>query len=167
VLTIKRASPLGFILVAIVVAEVIVLMPSRRIDESQPASFATPPQEVNLSIVGFHAVNLDSEGRRGTVDAKEAQIYKEKGFALLKDVDAKIYTRGDNTIRIRAQEGKYYLEKKDIEFLLHEIEHDLFQLLFRKLPVGHTNGGLRNNFFQFFYFKSSSSVFSYEFFGFF
>ena len=115
-LTIKRASPLGFVLVAIVVAEVIVLMPSRRIDESQPASFATPPQEVNLSIVGFHAVNLDSEGRRGTVDAKEAQIYKEKGFALLKDVDAKIYTRGDNTIRIRAQEGKYYLEKKDIEF---------------------------------------------------
>lgn len=115
-LTIKRASPLGFILVAIVVAEVIVLMPSKRIDESQPASFATPPQEVNLSIIGFHAVNLDSEGRKGTIDAKEAEVYKERGFALLKDVDAKIYTKGDNTIRIRAQEGKYYLEKKDIEF---------------------------------------------------
>ncbi len=115
-LTVKRASPLGFVLVAIVVAEVIVFMPSKRIDESQPASFATPRDEVNLSIVGFHAVNLDSEGRRGTVDAKEAEVYKGKGFALLKDVDAKIYTKGDNTIRIRAQEGKYYLDKKDIEF---------------------------------------------------
>ena len=115
-LTVKRASPFGFVLVAIVVAEVIVLMPSKRIDESQPTGFTTPREEVNLSIVGFHAVNLDADGRRGTVDAKEAEVYKEKGFALLKEVDATIYSKGDNTIHIRAQEGKYYLDKKDIEF---------------------------------------------------
>ncbi|HBQ21261.1 MAG: LPS export ABC transporter periplasmic protein LptC [Deltaproteobacteria bacterium GWA2_38_16] len=112
----KKVSTLGLIITAIIVAEALIFMPSSSIKESNPSQTVLPASDANLSIEGFHAVNLNQEGRKETIDAEEAELYREKGFALLKKVEARIFGQGDDVIHIKGQEGKYYLDKKDIEF---------------------------------------------------
>ena len=127
----KKVSTLGLIITAIIVAEALIFMPSSSIKESNPSQTVLPASDANLSIEGFHAVNLNQEGRKETIDAEEAELYREKGFALLKKVEARIFGQGDDVIHIKGQEGKYYLDKKDIEFgISHQI--DIIALSFVK-----------------------------------
>ena len=113
-LTVKRASPVGFIVLAIVVAELFVFVPSTT-EEFVTESFVAPSPEASLSIKGFQAVHLNQQGQKQTVDAKEAELFKKHGYAVLKDVFVKIYGEGENTLRMTSDSGKYYMETKDLE----------------------------------------------------
>lgn len=117
--TVKRASSssLGFLITMVVVAEILIFMPSSTVqDIKKPEQVVVPASDANLSIEGFHAVNWNEEGRKEIIDAEQAELFREQGFSILKKVEARIYTSGDNIIHITASQGKYYLEKKDIEF---------------------------------------------------
>jgi len=115
VLTIKKVSPLGFIVLAIIVAEILVFMPSST-EEMLTQGFVAPSPEANLSIQGFHAVHLNQQGQKETINAKEAELFKKDGYAILKDVNIRIFTKGgEHTIFITGAKGKYYMEQKNLE----------------------------------------------------
>lgn len=114
----RKVSPLGFIIIAIVVAEIFIFIPSSRVKkELKPDEFVAPSPEASLSIQGFHAVNLNEEGRKETIDAEEAELYQDRNVAILKHVETRIFTKGDSVIHIQGREGKYHLNKKDMEFM--------------------------------------------------
>lgn len=113
-LTVKRASPIGFMVLAIVVVELFVFIPSTT-EEFVVESFVAPSPQASLSIKGFRAVHLNQKGQKETIEAKEAELFKRYGYAILKDVQVRIYSKEDHTFYIIGATGKYYMEKKDIE----------------------------------------------------
>lgn len=113
-MNVKRISPLGWVIVAVAVGEIFMFIPSR-VQEPKPDQLISP-SEASLSIIGFHAVNLTSDGQKETIDAKEAELFRKKGYVLLKQVETKIIAKGDHVIRIRANQGKYFVDSKDMEF---------------------------------------------------
>jgi len=115
VLSVKRVSPLGFLVLAILVTELFVFVPSTT-QEFSTETFVTPSPEASLSIKGFSAVHLNQEGRKETIQAKEAELFKKSGHTILKDVNVRIHSKGDHTVHISGTKGKYFVDRKDIEF---------------------------------------------------
>ncbi|MBI4041419.1 MAG: LPS export ABC transporter periplasmic protein LptC [Deltaproteobacteria bacterium] len=110
-----KVTPLGLVIVGVVVLEFFILIP-RTIRDAEKKHFLPPAEDVDLSIQGFRAANLNADGQKETVEAKEAELYQQQGFVILKEVTARIYAEGDHVIHVRGKRGKYFLNTKDIEF---------------------------------------------------
>jgi len=116
VLTVKRASPMAFLILAIVVAELLVFMPTSIKKQSELMSdFVLPPSGANLSIKGFRAVHVNQEGQKEIIKASEAELYRKEGFSYLKNVDLTIFSKRGQTIFVHGLAGKHFLETKDVE----------------------------------------------------
>ena len=113
-LTVKKVSPLGYLIIAIIVAEVLIFIPSS-LKDIAPTTFVAPAEDVDLSIQGFKAVNLGANGQKETIRAKQAELYQKSGFAILKEVDARLFTESDDVIHITGEKGKYNLKNKNLE----------------------------------------------------
>lgn len=104
------------VITAVVVGEILIFTPST-LKDSHPEHAINPMvMDASLSIEGFHAVNLNAQGQKETIDAKAAELYRKEGYVMLKDVTSKIYSKEDDIIHIQGAQGKYYLDKKDLEF---------------------------------------------------
>lgn len=115
-LTVKRTSPIAFLILAVVVAEMLIFMPATIKKESDVATdFVLPPSDANLSIKGFRAVHLNQEGQKEIINATEAELYRKQGFSYLKNVDLTIFSREGQMILVHGLAGKHFLETKDVE----------------------------------------------------
>ena len=113
-LAVKRVSPLGFFILAVVVVELFVLIPKKTEDISAEA-IAAVTSKASLSIQGFSAVSLNHEGEKEIIKAKEAEVFRKEGYAVLKDVEVRIFSKGDHTIFLTGNHGKYFMNEKNIE----------------------------------------------------
>ena len=113
-LSVKKVSPLGFLILGFVVAEILVFVPSTT-EELERTSFVIPSSQASFSIHGFHAVHLNQQGQKEVIKAKEAELFKKEGYSILKEVEIRIFSKGDHAFRITGNKGKYYMEKRDVE----------------------------------------------------
>ncbi len=114
-LTVRRTSPLAFLVLAVVVAELLVFMPTSIKKEATMNEIVIPPEGANLSIKGFRAVHFNQEGQKEIIKADEAELYRKEGFSYLKNVDVTIFSKGGQTLLIHGLAGKHFLETKDVE----------------------------------------------------
>lgn len=118
-LTVRRTSPLAFLILAVVVAELLVFMPTSIKQESTMNEIVIPSEGANLSIKGFRAVYFNQEGQKEIIKADEAELYRKEGFSYLKNVDVTIFSKEGQTILLHGLAGKHFLETKDVELIDH------------------------------------------------